>query len=162
MGAFMKRAVLVAVVLLITSLVHAQEKTREDISILRANDPSYADAINAAALFREAGLQINSVHKSKLEGFFRDVWKAALYKTDNGPFEVIFFSEAKQAEKIKVKEVRDGKRYIYSFEGQPQPDPQRDVMNAGYKIFFIMRDNMVIVVSNEKLYEKLKAVFQSF
>ena len=157
----MKQALLLAVVLLMTVSLHAQKTESDDISILRPGDRAYAEATNTAALIEGRGLHINSIHKSKLEGFFRGVWNAAVYKTDKGIFQIIFFPEPKQAEKITVKEVRDGKRFIYSFEGQPEPDPPRDVMNAGYKNFFIMKDKLFIVVGeDEKLYETLKTIFQ--
>ena len=150
-----------AVVLLIGSYALAQQKATEDISILKPGDPSYADATNTAALIEGRGLHIKSIHKSKMEGFFRDVWKAAVYKTDKGIFQIIFFPEPKQAEKITVREVQEGKRFIYSFEGQPKPDPPRDVMNAAYKNFFIMKDNLFIVVAeDEKFYATLKTIFQ--
>jgi hypothetical protein len=157
----MKQAFLLTLVLFLGTSLHAQKNKTEDVSILRPDDRSYADATNTAALIEGRGLHINSIHKSKMEGFFRDVWKAAVYKTDKGAFQVIFFDEPKQAERITVKEVREGRRFIYSFEGQPHPDPPRDVMNAGYKMFFIMRDKMFIIVNDEKLYETLKTVFQS-
>ena len=157
----MNRTVIVMLALLSSVSVYAQKTESEDISILRANDRSYAEATNTAALIEGRGLHINSIHKSKMEGFFRGVWNAAIYKTDKGVFQIIFFPESKQAEKITVKEVQEGKRFIYSFEGQPEPDPPRDVMNAGYKNYFIMKDKLFIVVGeNEKLYETLQKIFE--
>ena len=157
----MKRAVILIFALLMNVPAYAQKTGSKDISILGPNDRSYAEATNTAALIAGRGLHIKSIHKSKMEGFFRGVWNAAVYKTDKGIFQIIFFPEPKQAEKITVKEVRDGKRFIYSFEGQPEPDPPRDVMNAGYKNFFIMKDRLFIVVGeDEKLYETLKKILE--
>jgi len=157
----MKFIVTLAAVLLTSLVIQAQKLESEDVSLMRPDDRSYADAMNTATLIEGRGIHIKSIHKSKLQGFFRDVWKAAFYKTDKGLFQIIFFDEPGQAEKITVKEVRDGKRFIYSFEGQPRPNPPGDVMNAGYKNFFIMRDRLFIVVAeDEKLYETLKAIFQ--
>lgn len=155
----MKRAVILIVALLMSVPAYAQKNGSKDISILGPNDRSYAEATNTAALIAGRGLHIKSIHKSKLEGFFRGVWNAALYKTDKGAFQIIFFPEAKQAEKITVKEVQEGKRFIYSFEGQPDPNPPGDVFNAAYPMRFIMTDNLFVVVSdNEDLYEILKKI----
>ena len=137
----------------------AQTAVKEDISLLKPGHISYADAVNAAGRFEAAGLKINTIHQSKLQGFFRDIWKAAVYKTDKGAFEIIFFPEPGQAEKIRAKEAREGKRYIYSFEGQPHPNPPGDVFNAAYPMRFIMTDNLFVVIhDNEELYEILKKI----
>ena len=158
----MKFWTLLAVLLFVNFGANAQEKTNKgDISLLKPGHISYADAVNAATRFESQGLKINGIHQSKLQGFFRDMWKAAFYKTDKGAFEIIFFPEPKQAEKIRVKEQRDGKRYIYSFEGQPQPDPPRDVFNAAFPMRFIVTDNLFVVVfNNEDLYQILKEILK--
>ena len=157
----MKRAFPVIVISLLCLSVHAQKKETEDVSILRAGDPAYAEATNLASFVEERGIHIKSVHKSVMQGFFKGVWTAAFYRTDKGAFQVIFFPEPKQAEKITVKEAPEGRRFIYTFEGQPEPNPPRDTMNAGYKMYFIMSDNrMIIVDESVKLYDALKEIFQ--
>lgn len=158
----MKFCTLLAVTLLVTFGASAQAKTeKEDVSLLKPGHISYADAVNAATRFESHGLKINSIHQSKLQGFFRDIWQAAVYKTDEGAFEIIFFPEPGQAEKIRVKEERDGKRYIYSFEGQPRPNPPADVFNAAYPMRFIMTDNLFVVVfNNEELYQILNEILK--
>jgi len=103
--------------------------------------------------------RLKSIHKSKLEGFFRGTTKAAVFKTEKGAFEIIFFPESGQAEKIKSNEKRDGKRYIYSFEGQPEPNPPLDIMNAAYPVRFIAKGNwFVVVYNNEELAETLQKI----
>lgn len=139
--------------------VWGQKSASEDISVLKPADGVYAEALNTAEILKQHGLNIQSIHRSKLEGFFRGTSKAAYFKTDKGSFGVIFFPEAGQAEKIRVDEKRDGKRYVYSFEGQPQPDPPRDVFNAAYPMRFILTGNLFVVVSNnEELYKTLKEI----
>ena len=155
----MKSWASLAAVLIFAFGAGAQTAVKEDISLLKPSHISYADAVNAAARFEAEGLKINSIHQSKLQGFFRDIWKAALYKTDKGAFEIIFFPERGQAEKIRAKEERDGKRHIYSFEGQPHPNPPGDVFNAAYPMRFIMTDNLFVVIhDNDELYEILKKI----
>ena len=139
-----------AVIVLVGLCASAQEKIVEDVSLLKPGDRAYADAVNAATIFNQHDLKIQSIHRSKLEGFFRDVWNAAVFKTDKGPFEIIFFPESDQAEKIQVTEKRDGKRHIYSFAGQPHPDPSRDFMNAAYPMDFIAKGNWFIVINDNR------------
>lgn len=137
-----------AVIVLMSLSVRAQEMASEDISLLKPGDRAYANAVNASAMFEQQGLKINSIHRSKLEGFFRDVWNAAVFKTGKGAFEIIFFPEADQAEKITFTEKRDGKRYIYSFQGQPRPNPPADVFNAAYPMQFVAKGNMFVVIND--------------
>lgn len=148
-----------AAIFLLNLYAVGQNSTVEDISLLKPSDAAYADAVNASAVLNEHGLKVLSIHRSKLEGFFRGVPKAAVLKTENGAFEIIFFPDPNQAEKITVKEERVGRRYIYSFEGQPQPAPQSDVMNAAYPVRFIAKGDWFVVVSNnESLAETLRKI----
>lgn len=148
-----------AVIVLLNLYAVGQKSSVEDISLLKPRDAAYADAVNASAVFNEHGLKIQTIHRSKLESFFRGVPKAAVFKTENGAFEIIFFPEPNQAEKITVKKERAGRRYIYSFEGQPQPAPQHDVMNAAYPVRFIAKGDWFVVVSNnESLAKTLRKI----
>jgi hypothetical protein len=150
-----------AIVLVLSLSALGQAKRADDMSLLKPSDGAYAEASNAAAIFKQLGLNVQSIHRSKLEGFFRGTTDAAFFKTDKGAFEIIFFNEPGQAEKIRVIETRDGKRYIYSFEGQPQPDPHRDVFNAAYPMRFIMIDKLFVVVfNNDDLYQVLKEILR--
>jgi hypothetical protein len=154
-----KPLITLTLIALFSLCVSAQQQGSEDISLIKPGDRVYADASDAAALFNQNGLKINSVHRSKLEGFFRNVWNAALFKTDKGAFEIVFFPESNQAEKVTVTEKRESKRHIYSFAGQPSANPSGAVINAAYPIQFIAKGKWFIVINdNGKLADLLREI----
>lgn len=129
----------------------------EDVSLLPSTDVAYADAARFAQFLDEHNFKVQSVHASKLNGFFRGVKRAAYFKTAKGVVEVIFFPDKTGAEKISVTEQRKDKRYIYSFEGQPQPNPPGDMFNSSQPVYFIMRGNLFIVTFDKELSKELKS-----
>jgi hypothetical protein len=134
----------------------SQDNQSQDVSLLKPEHIAYADAMEFARFLSDRGIHVKSVHRSKLEGFFRDAVKAAFFRTDKGVVEVIFFPDPTGAEKLMVTEQGSAGRYIYSFRGQPHPNPPRDAMNAAYRVYFLMHRNWFIVTSNKELHEALQ------
>ena len=128
----------------------------EDGSILKPTNAAYAEAMEFANFLNGKGIIVNSVHASKLNGFFRGLEKAAFFRTDKGIVEVIFFSEPMGAERVRVKEQRRAGRYLYSFEGQPHPNPPGDTFDANRPMYFLMHRNWFIVAESEELSDALK------
>ena len=128
----------------------------KDGSILKPTDVAYAEAMEFAQFLNDKRIIVKTVHASKLNGFFRGLEKAAFFRTDKGIVEVIFFPKATGAERVRVTEQRMTGRYLYSFEGQPHPNPG-DRMDASRPMYFLMQRNWFIVVFNNKgLYDALK------
>jgi hypothetical protein len=134
------------------SIVAYQSK---DSSILKPADVAYAEAMEFARFLSGRGIVVKSVHGSKLNGFFQGLKKAAFFRTDKGVVEVVFFPEPKGAEMVRVKEQRRAGRYLYSFEGQPHPNPPGDTIDAGRPMYFLMHRNWFIVSGSEELYGAL-------
>jgi len=108
-------------------------------------------------------IAVKSIHRSKLESFFRGVNKAAFFETDKGILEVIFFPD-NGAEKVSAMERRtpndEGERnYIYSFRGQPQPNPPADIFIAARPMYFITHGGWFIVTLNETTSNAVKSLF---
>lgn len=120
--------------------------------------PGKEDAVEFARALDSRGFTVEKIARSKLEGFFSGVERAAYYKTDKGVLEVIFFPD-KGAEKIHVTESKEGNRYIYTFVGQPAPKPSGgDSFNSSKPMYFITYENaLVIVWSDRELFDTLKA-----
>lgn len=137
----------------------AQASQSQDVSLLKPTDAAYADAMEFARFLDARGIKVKSVHGSKFNGFFRGIKKAAFFRTDKGIVEVIFFPDPTGAEKVRVTEQRRAGRYLYSFRGQPHPNPPGDTMDANRPMYFLMRQNWFIVLDNEEFYEALKRVF---
>ena len=128
----------------------------KDNSILKPTDVAYAEAMEFAQFLNSKGVTVQSVHGSKFNGFFRGLKKAAFFRTDKGVVEVIFFPEQTGAEKVRVAEQRREGRYHYSFEGQPDPNPPGDTIDAGRPMYFLMHRNWFMVLSNKELYDALQ------
>src|SRR6266496_3307071 len=137
--------------------VAAQTRQSQDESLLRPSHPAYADAMEFARFLNEHNINVKSVHNSKLNGFFRGVPKAAFFKTDKGILEVIFFPN-NGAENLLVIEQRDNKLYIYSFRGQPQPNPPRETFNAARPMYFITHGGWFIVTLDEKTFDAVRSL----
>ncbi|HEX8140102.1 MAG TPA: hypothetical protein VF544_21245 [Pyrinomonadaceae bacterium] len=128
----------------------------KDGSILKPTNTSYNEAMEFAQFLEGRGIIVKSVQSSKLNGFFQGLEKAGFFKTDKGIVEVIFFPEPSGAEKVRVRERRRAGRYLYSFEGQPHPNPPGDRIDAGRPMYFLMHRNWFMVTDSEELHEALK------
>ena len=128
-----------------------ERKQAEDSSLMKATDAAYSDAQAFAALLRDHGFEVTSIHRSKLESFFQGVNKAAFFRMDKGVIEVIFFPNADAAQRIQVDLERKDNRFIYTFRGQPQPRATSDIMSGGYPIYFITHGNAFVVTNDRQL-----------
>ncbi|SRR5258706_5637879 len=129
-----------------------------DASLLRRSDIAYTDATEFASFLNQHGITVRSIHRSKLESFFRGVNKAAFFKTDRGILEVIFFPD-NEAKSVSATEHRENKRYIYSFRGQPQPNPLGDTFNSARPMYFITHSSWFIVAFDERTSNTVKSLF---
>jgi hypothetical protein len=135
-----------------------QASQSQDISLLKPEHIAYADAMEFARFLNDRGITVESVHRSKLEGFFRAVDKAAFFRTDRGVVEVIFFPDPGGAETIQVTEQPGSGRYLYSFQGQPNPNPPGDRFDSNRPMYFLKHRNWFIVLTNEELYDELQRI----
>lgn len=126
-----------------------------DGSVMKPGHPAYEDAMQFARVLNEKGIRVLSVHRSKLDGFFFGIQKAAFFKTEKGVVEVIFFPEPEGAEHVIVTERREATRYLYSFSGQPNATMINGFDSAG-PMYFLMYGNWFIVLDSESLYHEVK------
>ena len=112
-----------------------------------------------ARFLDDRGINVKSVHHSKLESFFQDIEKAAFFRTEKGVLEVIFFPEPRGAETVKVTEQREAGRYLYSFQGQPNPKADGG-FDANRPMYFLMHRNWFIVLDSEELYDAVKSALK--
>jgi hypothetical protein len=135
-------------------------KSQADVSLLKPADVAYAEAMEFARFLNGKGINVKSVHASKFNGFFQGIKKAAFFRTDKGVVEVIFFPDAKGAERIRVTEQRKPGRYLYSFEGQPHPNPPGDTIDSQRPIYFLIHLNWFIVPESKEFYDALKGALK--
>jgi hypothetical protein len=134
-------------------------KECQDSSLLQPNDSEYSDAMELALFLRNNGFIVHSLHRSKMSGFFSGVDKAALIRTDNGGFEVMFFPAMDGAEKVQVLEERKAGRYFYSFREQPN-STLGDSIDSNRPQYFIRHRNLFIITDDRDLYTKVKTAFK--
>lgn len=154
----MKMKMMFCLLLATIPLAPASANQSDDTSLMRSTDIAYEEAMKFAQLLREHGFTVRSVHRSKMESFFKGLNKAAFIRTDKGVIEVIFFDDPTGAEKVQVLEQWQDERYIYSFQGQPQPNTG-DRMNAAYPVYFIAHHNLFMVTNEPELGTALKQAF---
>ena len=134
-------------------------QSKKDSSLLRPSDAAYAEAMEFARFREGQRLSVESVHRSKLESFFQGINKAAFFKTNSGVIEVIFFPDANGAEKVRAIEQRNNGRYIYTFQGQPHPNPPGDTIESARPIYFVMHTTWFIVTREQEVANALKSGF---
>lgn len=69
----------------------SQASQSHEGSLLKPTHRAYEDAMEFARFLEEKGINVKSVHRSKLEGLFEGIDKAAFFRTEKGVVEVIFF-----------------------------------------------------------------------
>ena len=143
--------------------VVAQTRPSGDASLLRSTDIAYTDAMQFSRFLTQHNIAVKSIHRSKLESFFRGVNKAVFFETDKGILEVIFFPD-NGAEKVSAMERRtpndEGElNYMYSFCGQPHPNPPADMFIAARPMYFIKHGGWFIVTLNETTSNAVKSLF---
>jgi hypothetical protein len=143
------------------TLVHlSQASQSQDGSLLKPTAVAYADAMEFARFLDDRGINVKSVHHSKLESFFQGIEKAAFFRTEKGVLDVIFFPEPRGAEKVRVTEQRQAGRYLYSFEGQSNTKAEDGGFDANRPMYFLMHQNWFIVVDSEELYNAVKSALK--
>ncbi|MDQ1639135.1 MAG: hypothetical protein QOF62_2474 [Pyrinomonadaceae bacterium] len=137
----------------------SQASPTRDGSLMKPAHRAYEDAMEFARTLTENGIKVFSVHKSKLDGFFPGIEKAAFFRTEKGVVEVIFFPDPRGAENVIVKEQRQAGRYLYSFAGQPNLAAAGG-FDSSRPMYFLMRRNWFIVPDTEELYKALKSALK--
>ena len=116
---------------------------------LPSNSQAYPEAMALSKTLSRHGISVKCILLSTMENTFDGQDGAALYRTDNGDFEVLFLPQPKTFDRLKVIERRDGKRHSYRFQGPPQPWVA-NLIDSSFRIYFIKNRNMLFVVENNK------------
>jgi hypothetical protein len=133
---------------------YTQAQPAADSSLMKPTDIAYSDALAFAALLREQGFEVTSIHRSKLGGLFEGVDKAAFFRMGKRAIDVIFLSGDEAARRIQVDLKRDAGRYIYTFRGLPGPGGGG--MDSQYPIYFVTHRKAFIFTDDRQLAERLK------
>jgi len=109
---------------------------------LSSIDPVYVDAMDLARNLIDHGFIVECVQASKWGNLFDAEVGAALYRTDQGDFDVLFLPKAETFDAVQVVEQRQGNLYLYSFRGTPHSPGRME----GKKTDFIRSGNLLFLV----------------
>ncbi len=112
---------------------------------LSSIDPVYVDAMDLARNLIDHGFIVNCVQASKWGHLFDDQVGAALYRTEQGNFHVLFLPKPETFDAIQVVEQRQGDLYLYSFRGTPHSPGRWE----GEKTDFIRAENLLLFVGSD-------------
>jgi hypothetical protein len=112
---------------------------------LSSIDPVYVDAMDLARNLIDHGFIVNCVQASKWGHLFDDQEGAALYRTEQGNFHVLFLPKPETFDAIQVVEQRQGDLYHYSFRGTPHSSGRWE----GEKTDFIRAANLLFLVGSD-------------
>ena len=108
---------------------------------LSSTDPVYVDAMDLARNLIDHGFIVKCVQASKWGNLFVGQEGAALYRTDQGGFDVLFLPKAETFDAVQVVEQRQGNLYVYSFRGTPNSPGRLE----GQKTDFIRSGNLLFL-----------------
>jgi hypothetical protein len=109
---------------------------------LSSIDPVYVDATNLARNLIDHGFIVKCVQASKWGNLFAGQEGAALYRTEQGDFDVLFLPKAETFDAVQVVEQMQGNLYVYSFRGTPNSAGRLE----GQKIHFVRSANLLFLV----------------
>ena len=109
---------------------------------LTSTSPVYVDAMDLARNLIDHGFIVKCVQASKWGNLFVGQEGAALYRTDQGGFDVLFLPKAETFDAVQVIEQKQGARYVYSFRGTPRSP----IRMESQKTYFIRTANLLFIV----------------
>ena len=135
--------------------------TAQGLRALPSNSPVYRDAAVLSATLSKNGILVRCISGSPMEGTFEGQSGAAVYRTVHGSFQVLFLPQTRTFDRLKIIEQHNGDRYLYRFQGPPQPWPA-NLIDTAFPIYFVKDRNFLFVVDGDaELAAKLKKFVHS-
>jgi hypothetical protein len=124
--------------------------------VLPTESAIHTEAMDFSKTLADHGVIVQCIAPSKMASTFDGMAGAALYKTYEGSFEVLFLPAPRNFDELQIIEQRERERYIYSFGGQPRPWPANRI-DAARPVFFIKNLNRLIVAHDKQLAARLES-----
>jgi hypothetical protein len=115
-------------------------------------------SIEFVQFLQKAGVKVEQVLRSKLEGFLGNENKAAFIRTDKGVVQVVIFPGEQDAERVTVtysKSSHQNVPHIYVINGEVI-NGRRETINAAYPIYITLHKKWLIDTSVCELDETIK------
>jgi hypothetical protein len=133
----------------------SEECSQNDLlAIVKPDDPAYADAMSLARTLEAHGFIVRCTLQSKMVHFFDGQTGAALFRTDYGDFEVLFFPPSQTFASVEVIERHESNRFLYTFRGSPSATFSGPI-DSPRPMFFERHANQFFVTSNRQLAESV-------
>ncbi|MGB9234391.1 MAG: hypothetical protein WCC04_08250 [Terriglobales bacterium] len=122
--------------------------TAQGFRALPSNAPVYREAAGLSATLSKNGILVKCISGSPMEGTFEGQSGAAVYRTVHGSFQVLFLPQTRTFDRLKIIEQHNGDRYLYRFQGPPQPWPA-NLIDTAFRIYFVKDRNFLFVVDGD-------------
>jgi hypothetical protein len=140
------RNVLLALLLAITSAAAAANAPCSDPRWnMRANDPSYADAMELAKYLAAQRLPVRCITGTTIGSQLLGHHSAALH-TDHGSFSAVFFPDPKGAEQVTTELSVKRDHYRYRFTSHEGWLPRHETIDIDGPLTFLIHDKWLIFV----------------
>lgn len=128
-------------------------------AFLTERDAIYTEAQDLGQTLAKLGFQVNCIQGSKESQLFEGQKGAALYRTDQGSFEVWFLPKAANFGALEiVTEPQGNGRYLYTFRGTPHIPAK---FNSAKPIWYIRHESLMFeVFGDQVLAQKLSRALQ--
>jgi hypothetical protein len=122
----------------------------ELLATMKSADPAFDDSLKLATTLRSHGFIVKCILQSKMVDTFEGQRGAAVFKTDHGDFDVLFLPMPETFDSLELTERRENRRFLYSFQGRPQPTSPQPIDSA-YPIYFEKHENQLFMTSQREL-----------
>jgi len=123
---------------------------------LPASDAAYRDAMALAQTLIRHRFVVTCVSPSTMNDTFEGQDGAAVYRTNQGDFEVLFLTRPQSFNKLRVIEHHDGQGYRYSFAGPPEPWPA-NLIDSAFPLYFVKHGSELIVAQDQQLAARVQS-----
>ena len=126
-----------------------------DWTALQPSAPAYVDALELARTLADSGLMVLCIGGSKMTGMFEGQKGEAIYRTDQGRFDVAFLPKPQNFDGLQIVERQESGRYVYSFAGRPTA---RTTIDSPRPVFLVKHTNRLILVNDKALADRLGTI----
>ncbi len=117
-------------------------------------DPAYPSALSLFLTLKDRGISVNCVARSTMDRFLTGQIGAAIFRTDKGSFQALFFPTRQQVQEVRFSERREGDWYRHTVS-TPPPSITR-TWDSIKPEHLVRHDDVLLMITNESLAKILR------